>query len=235
LDLAMKAVRLLLACLVMLLWAWPARAADKKRPPVLINAIVATIDNETITLEDVHLDYEVFVHTKVWFSVPEPPAAPTMKDAFDELVVRTLLYNQARKMGFAEVDADDVEKAVDQFRRTFPTSEAYLAWLHEHQITDDGVPFDAPERRRFPSIDRHFTRQLVIAQYLDKKISVQAKLGLNAYLDERRAELMQERPGATDDQMREYAQQKFFHAKVREHVSDLEKRAKIVVLRDKLE
>lgn len=219
--------------LVLLLGAMPAQAKKKKSAGVLIDSLAATVDNETISIEDVQVDLDILSRTKIWFSQELPPAEPTEKDAFHEMIARALLYAQARKMGFTEVPDEELQQSLEQFRGTFPSPAAYLKWLDINNLRDDDLQQTARDVKEFRSIHKCFYRCLIIQQYLRKKIDIQVKLGLNTYLSEHGDELLNANPQATEDEIKALAEKALYAQKLRDHLAELRERSTTVILRDR--
>ncbi|MDP8225440.1 MAG: hypothetical protein P9L99_18920 [Candidatus Lernaella stagnicola] len=198
---------------------------------IMVDSLVATVENETISIEDVYVETEILARTKIWFSLTEVPENPTEKLAFQEIITRKLLYMQARKMGFAEVPPERVEAAMAEFRATFSSPKAYHDWLMEHDLRDPGVKQTHKDLEHFRLITKRFYRRLVIANYLEKKIAVQVKLGRNAYLEKNEAKLRAAAPGATEEQLIEMACKALYNEKLQEHIAELRERSNVVIIR----
>lgn len=226
----MTARRVWLAIFLAAVLATSAVAAQK---PAMIDSLVATVGNETVSIEDVGLELEVLKHTKTWFAYEAAPENPTEKNAFRELIVGKLLYNQARKMGFGDVPPAEVEQAMEEFRATFATPAEYRAWLDEFELRDPGVKQTGKDLDRYQPLAKRFYRRIVIDKYLEKKIDVQVKLGLTSYVEEHRTDLLKEAPGATDEQLREMARNRLRCDRLCDHIDELEKRGNVVVLRER--
>ncbi len=209
--------------------AMPATA----KKPVMVDSLAATVDNETITIEDIEVEKEILRRTKIWFSFAEPPAQVTDKHAFREVISRKLLYIQARKMGFADVPPEAVENAVAQFRKTFAGTQDYRSWLEKYEYRDPSMKQEAKDLARYRLIAKRFYRRLVIGNYLRKKIDVQVKLGLNGYIEEHGADLRRETPGASEEELHEVARQTLYFERLSEHIAELQDRSNVVIIRDR--
>jgi hypothetical protein len=220
---------LLVTALVALLigTAW---AKDEK--PVMVDSLVATVGNETVTIEDVHIAREILVRTKTWFSFAEPPVNPSLKLAFRERVSRKLLYAQARKMGFADVSEKNVLAEVAKFRQTFGSKTEYREWLTKYELRDPEVAMDTPDLPRYYPITKWFYRRLAISAYLAKKIEVQVRLGIGEYVETNKADLLKMAPGADEEKLKELAHDELFFKRLKDHLVELEQRNQVVILRD---
>ncbi|NLH49119.1 MAG: hypothetical protein GX444_11000 [Myxococcales bacterium] len=224
---------LLILLIVSLAGASPAFAKKKKSAGVMVDSLVATVDNETISIEDVQVERDILSRTNIWFSQPQPPANPTEKDAFNEMITRSLLYNQARKMGFTEVPDDELETMLEKFRATFTSREEYTTWLENYDLRDEDVKQTAKDLKEFRSIHRCFFRCLIIEKYLTKKIDIQVKLGLPTYLADHEAELRQKNPQATAEELKSLAEKELYNQKLKDHIAELKSRSNVVILRDR--
>jgi hypothetical protein len=119
------------------------------------------------------------------------------------------------------------------FRETFPDDDAYGRFLLQYQLRDDAFPVANQESRNFLPLRQHFYRELVINQFVEKKINVQVRLGLSTYLAENRARLLAERPGAGDEELERLAHRELFNRKLLDLVADLRGRANVVILRER--
>jgi len=210
--------------------AGAARAAEH----VVIDTLVATVDNETLSIQQLHVEAEIIARTGIWFAFETPPAQIGEKAVFEETLSRVLLYYQARKMGFGDVAPSYVQDALGAFRDTFGNDDAYRKWLTENQIADDNFPVGGPAQKDFYPLAKHFLRQIVIGQYLDKKINVQVKIGLPAYISENESRLKKAHPNASQDELEQIAHREFYVHRLRELVADLRKSAKVAILSDRV-
>jgi hypothetical protein len=230
----MRVRKFFLLVLWALLCASTAAAAAEASKRVVTDVLLATVGNETISAEQLQIEAQIIARTGVWFAFEKPPAAITEQNVFEETMSRVLLYQTARKMGFGDVAATDVDDAVTAFRETFGDDNAYRAWLTKYQIADDAMPVGGAEQAEYYPLKRHFLRQMVIDQYLDKKITMQVKLGLDEYLTQNRARLQREHPQADNDELGRVAHRELFVQQLRELVADLRKHAKVVILSDRV-
>ncbi|HPM77807.1 MAG TPA: hypothetical protein PK961_11985 [bacterium] len=222
------AVTILLALLAV--WAGVSAAKDNS---VMVDSIVATLENEIITLEDIRVERIMLERTKVWFSQAEPPARLTDQEVFQEILAAKLLYLQARKMGFGEVSGKKVAGEMKTFRESFGSEKAYKRWLLQYELRDDGVPI--PENvsyKYFRPIARTMQRRLAIEQYLEKKIGIQVKLSLNSYFAEHEEELAQKYPDADEAELEKIAERDIYNQKLQDHIAEIRARAQLVILRD---
>jgi|GEM_PF-4857265 len=218
--------------LLTLLAVW-AGAATAKDNSVMVDSIVATLENEIITLEDVRVERIMLQRTKVWFSQAEPPERPTDQQVFHEILACKLLYLQARKMGFGEVSEKKVAGELRAFRESFGGEKAYKQWLLQYELRDDEVPI--PENvsyKYFRPIARNIQRRLAIEQYLEKKIGIQVKLSLNSYFAEHEEELAQKHPDADESELEKIAEREIYNQKLQDHIAEIRARAQLVILRD---
>jgi len=222
------AVTILLALLAV--WAGASAAKDNS---IMVDSIVATLENEIITLEDIRVERTMLERTKVWFSQAEPPARPPDQEVFQEILAAKLLYLQARKMGFGEVSEKKVAGEMKMFRESFGSEKAYKRWLLQYELRDDGVPI--PENvsyKYFRPIARTMQRRLAIEQYLEKKIGIQVKLSLNSYFAEHEEELAQKYPDADEAELEKIAERVIYNQKLQDHIAEIRARAQLVILRD---
>jgi len=216
--------------LVLLMMAAGAQAAEKTE---LLDSIIATIDNDIITLEQVELEADILQRTKYWLTFATPPDKLDPKLVFNEIVARTLLYNQARKMGFADVPEDQVEKALNGLRLTFASPEDYHLWLEKNELRDPASPSKNISGKYYTPIKKRFLQQVTIHQYLNKKIGIQVKLGVHTYLQEHEAELKNEYPAATPGELEKIAEQKIYNDKLLAHIQELRDGSHLIILRDR--
>jgi len=208
----------------------PVLAADESE---MIDSIAATVENETITLEDVRLEKDLLKRTGVWFSRTKPETTPTDKMVFEEIMVRILLYHQARKMGFSDVPPARLAARMKSFRTSFGNEESYREWLLKMEYRDEAVPIpDNIDYQLYRSISKRFFRELAIEQYLEKKIGIQVKLALADYLEEEGESLRTEHPGASEEDLEQHAREAIYRKKLDQHINELKKRARIIILRE---
>ena len=230
----MKHVRLVVT-LITILACWSGMSAAKDHS-IMVDSIIATLNNEIITLEDLRVERVILQRTGVWFSQAEPPARPTDKEIFREILACRMLYLQARKMGFGEVPENKIESKLRTFRESFGSETAYKNWLLQYELRDDSVLI--PENvsyKYYRPIARRIYRWLAIEQYLVKKIGIQVKLSLNSYFAEHEAELKQKHPDATPEELKTIAGREIYNSKLQDHIAEIRARAQLVILRDKFQ
>jgi hypothetical protein len=129
-------------------------------PAELIDRIVATVNNQVITLSD--------LRQAVRFNEEMGGGSRDRKDIQTEtlegLINKLLLLREARRLSLAEVTEQDVNTEVDKVRSRLGSEKAFHEFLQRLQVT--------PEQ-----LGRMLGERLLVERFVEKKIGLFVRVG----------------------------------------------------------
>lgn len=110
-------------------------------PPVVVDQVVAVVDNEVITESELLIETRVALVARQGgegLALADGPLDPELVAATREyLVNQVLIAGHARRLGSIDVSAEEVERALRAFARRFPSTAAYQAFLRKYDVSED--------------------------------------------------------------------------------------------------
>jgi len=119
----------------------PAPPAPPKPVPAVLPAVVARVNGEDIKKEDFEKMIKT-VESNARQPIPPDRRDEILRNLLDQLVVYTLLNQEAKARGLTATDAE-IDAKLQQVRQQFPTQEAFEKALKERNITVEGFKQDA--------------------------------------------------------------------------------------------
>ena len=122
--------------------AAPAPPAPPKPVPADLPAIVARVNGEDIKKEDFEKMIKTVIASNQGRPIPAEQRDQILRSLLDQLVVYTLLNQEAKARGLTATDAE-IEAKLQQVRQQFPTQELFDKALKERNMTVEGFKHDA--------------------------------------------------------------------------------------------
>jgi peptidyl-prolyl cis-trans isomerase C len=119
----------------------PAPAAPPKPVPAQLPAVVARVNGQDVTKDDFERMIKT-VESNAGQPIPPDRRDEIMRNLLDQLVVYTLLSQEAKTRGLLATDAE-IDAKVAEVRKQFPTQEAFDQALKSRGMTIDGFRKDA--------------------------------------------------------------------------------------------
>jgi len=119
----------------------PAPPAPPKPIPAQLPAIVARVNGQDVTKEDFERMIKT-VEASAGQPIPPDRRDEIMRNLLDQLVVYTLLNQEAKTRGLVVSDAE-IDAKLAEVRKQFPTQEAFDKALKDRNMTIDGFKKDA--------------------------------------------------------------------------------------------
>jgi len=120
----------------------PAPPAPPKPVPAVLPAVVARVNGEDIKKEDFEKMIKTIEANNGGRTIPPDRRDQILRELLDQLVVYTLLNQEAKTRGLTATDAE-IDAKLQQVRQQFPTQEAFEKALQERNITVEGFKHDA--------------------------------------------------------------------------------------------
>ena len=165
-----RAFRLAMVVALALITAtWQASAAEKKGNPgqkagAGVNGKVAVVNGVSIARAD--FDRALGLAKQQFSRMGKPVDAKEIEArVLDQLIGSELLWEEAKKAGI-QVDGKAVDERLGQWKKRFPTDEAYKKALDKMNISEDQVRAD---------IKRNLTIEKLIVQRIVDKIAIPEK------------------------------------------------------------
>lgn len=118
-----------------------ANASAAARGGVVIDQIVAVVDNEPITESELMLETRVALIARegaAGLLLADGPLDPEiLLSTRDYLINQILIDNHVRRLGGLEVPNEAIERAVESFEATFPSHAAVAAFKRRFGISDE--------------------------------------------------------------------------------------------------
>ena len=119
----------------------PAPPPPPKPVPAVLPAVVARVNGEDIKKEDFEKMIKT-VESNARQPIPPDRRDEILRNLLDQLVVYTLLNQEAKARNLTATDAE-IDVKLQQVRQQFPTQEAFEKALKERNITVEGFKQDA--------------------------------------------------------------------------------------------
>lgn len=117
--------------------AWVVAVALLSVPGTLIDRVVAVVDKDVITQSELLTEARVALAWREGEEAASAELGDPLLDALREYVInQTLVAAQARRLGTADVPAEQLEQRVWQFRQRFTSASVYQAFLRRFGITE---------------------------------------------------------------------------------------------------
>jgi len=143
---------------MLLLTGWcqaaePASGTTAAEPMILVDRIVAAIDEDPIFLSD--------VERIIGLGLAEPAAGETgdqlRRRVLDGLVDQRLRFHEVERYDFGPLPLEQVESRLEEIRARFPDRQAFAARLAELSLTEAGLRY-------------LLTRQLRVLIYVEERL-----------------------------------------------------------------
>lgn len=235
--------KLIIFCILtaaVLIAGWAHAQEEKKQSPpkdygseIVVDKLIATVKTTTISSGDIQTEKKILANNggSILSMIRQMPI--TDAGTFYELLVREMIYQQALKLGFDQVEQEQIQKAVDNFGAGFTSDDQYLEFLRKIEYRDPKFDKQMIANliwKYFKPISHRFKMILIAKQAIDKKIGLQIKLTLPTRFEENKTELETRYPGKSEEEIKAILGQELFATGLTEWIADIASRTDFRIL-----
>jgi hypothetical protein len=146
---------------------------------VLVEAIVATVDQAVITLSEVESEARIILIRRGGVRGASGSIDNSLRAAvLQYLVNQEVILNEARRLQMFQVNDEELERELEQVRRQFATKQQFDQFLIDNGLTQDDIA-------------EIIRRDLRVAKFLRSRVQMMTRMDsveLRAYYDEHHSE-----------------------------------------------